>query len=164
MAYGKSKHLAKGTRSNKVLRNKAFEIAINPKYNKYQRRLGSMLYKFFDKKNSGVAIKPEPNYQLVNELHRQFLGNLRKKKVYSLFRGNIWGVGLADMKSLSKYNKGVRYLFCAIDLFRKYAGVIPAKGITIAHAFQKKISKGRKPIKYELIKVVNFTIIFSKYF
>ena len=49
----------------------------------------------------------------------QLLKNLRK--VYSSFRGNIWGLDLADMQSLSKYNKGDCYLLCAIDLFSKYA-------------------------------------------
>ena len=53
------------------------------------------------------------------------------------------------MQSLSKYNKGIKYLFCAIDLFSKYAWVVPLKdkrGIFIVNAFQKKISK-RKPNK-----------------
>ena len=50
---------------------------------------------------------------------KQLLKNLRK--VYSSFRGNIWGLDLADMQSLSKYNKGDCYLLCAIDLFSKYA-------------------------------------------
>ena len=47
--------------------------------------------------------------------------NLKKRKVYSFFRDNVWGVDLADMQSLSKYNKGIKYLLCAIDLFIKYA-------------------------------------------
>ena len=50
MAYGKSKDLVKRTQSDKVLRNKAFKIASNPKYHGYQRGLASMVYKFFDKK------------------------------------------------------------------------------------------------------------------
>ena len=40
-----------------------------------------------------------------------------KKKVYASFRDNIWGVDLAEMQSLSKYHKGIKYLLCAIDLF-----------------------------------------------
>ena len=54
------------------------------------------------------------------------------------------------MKSLSKYNRGIKYLLCTIDLFSKYAWVVPLKdkrGITIVNAFQKIISKGRKPNK-----------------
>ena len=50
-----------------------------------------------------------------------------KKKVYSSFRDNIWVVDLADMQSLSKYNKGIKYLLCTIDLFSKYAWVVPTK-------------------------------------
>ena len=49
------------------------------------------------------------------------------KKVYSSFKDNIWGVDLADMQSLGKFNKGFKYLLCAIDLFSKYAWVIPLK-------------------------------------
>ena len=48
-------------------------------------------------------------------------------KVYSSFKDNIWEVDLADMQSLSRYNKGIRYLLCAIDLFSIYAWVIPMK-------------------------------------
>ena len=57
----------------------------------------------------------------------QSLENLKKRKVYSSFKDNIWGVDLADMQSLSRYNKGFKYLLCAIDLFSKYAWVIPIK-------------------------------------
>ena len=67
-----------------------------------------------------------------------------------MFRDNIWGVDLADMQSLSKYNKGIKYLLCAIDLFSKYAWVVPIKdkkGTSIVNAFQKIISEGRKPNK-----------------
>ena len=70
--------------------------------------------------------------------------------MYSSFRDNIWGVDLADMQSLSRYNKGIKYLLCAIDLFSKYAWVIllkDKKGISIFNGFQKIISKGRKPNK-----------------
>ena len=57
------------TQSDKVLRNKAFKIASDPKYDGYQRGLASMVYKFFDKKSSGSGVATEPNYQLANELH-----------------------------------------------------------------------------------------------
>ena len=73
-----------------------------------------------------------------------------EQKVYSSFRDNISGVDLAHMQSLSKYNKGIKYLLCAIDLFSKYSWVVTLKdkgGITIVNAFQKRISKGRKPNK-----------------
>ena len=62
MAYGKSKDLAKRTQSDKVLRDKAFKIASDPKYDGYQRGLASMVYKLFDKKSSGRGIANESNY------------------------------------------------------------------------------------------------------
>ena len=62
MAYGKSKDLAKGTQSDKFLRDKAFKIASDRKYDGYQRGLASMVYKFFGKKSSGSAIVNESNY------------------------------------------------------------------------------------------------------
>ena len=73
MAYGKSKDLAKRTQSDKVLRDKAFKIASDPKYDGYQRGLASMVYKFFDKKSSGSGITNEPNYQLAEELHKPII-------------------------------------------------------------------------------------------
>ena len=59
--------------------------------------------------------------------------------MYSSFKDNIWGVDLADMQLISKY-KGIRYHLCVIDLFNKYAFVVPLKdkkGITTVNAFQK---------------------------
>ena len=150
MVYGKSKDLAKTTQSDKVLRDKAFKTASDPKYSGYQRGLASIIYKFFDKKStslnifSGSGIVNEPNYQLANELHKPIIRKFKKRKVYSSFRDNIWGVDLADMQSLSKYNKGIKYLLCAIDLFSKYAWVIPIKdkkGASIVNAFKKIIKK-----------------------
>ena len=128
MVYGKSKDLTKRTQLDKVLRDKAFKITSDPKYDGYQRGLASMVYKFFDKKSSGSGIAAtEPNYQLANELHRQIIRKFKRRKVYSSFRDSILGVYLADMQSLNKYNKGIRYLLCAIDLFSKYAWVVPLK-------------------------------------
>ena len=125
MAYGKSKDLAKKIQSDKVLRDKAFKIASDPKYDGYQRGLASMVYKFFDKKSGGGRIINEPNYQLADELHKPVIKKIKKRKVYSSFRDNIWGVHLPDMQSLSKFNNGYKYLLCAIDLFSKYAWTIP---------------------------------------
>ena len=81
----------------------------------------------------------------------QLLEISKKRKVYSGFRDNIWGADLADMKLISKFNKGFRFLWCVIDIFSKYAGVIPFKdkeGVSIVNAFQKRLDKsGRKPNK-----------------
>ena len=85
MAYGKSEDLAKRTESDKVLKDKAFKIASDPKYDGYQQRLASVVYKFFDKKSSGGAIKAEPNHQLAIKLHKPIIRKFKKLKVYSSF-------------------------------------------------------------------------------
>ena len=127
MTYGKSKDLMKRTQSDKVLKDKAFKIANNPNYDGYQRGLASMVYNFFDKKSKGSGIINEPNYELANELHKPIIRKFKKRKVYSSYRDNIWRVDFADMQSLSKHNKGIKYLLFAIDWFSKYAWVIPIK-------------------------------------
>ena len=65
---------------------------------------------------------------LADELHKPIINKFNKRKVYSQFKDNIWGVDLADMQSLSRKNKCIKYLLCAIDLYSKYAFVIPLKG------------------------------------
>ena len=77
MDYGDFKDLARRTASDKIWRDKAFNIAKNPKYNGYQRGLASMVYKFFDKKSkgSGVNIPLEFNKQLAKELHKPIIRN-----------------------------------------------------------------------------------------
>ena len=81
----------------------------------------------------------------------QIVRKFKIQKVYPSFRDNIWSVDLANMKFLSKYNKAIKYLLCAIDLFSKYAWVFPLKyrrGISIVNAFQKILdSSNRKPNK-----------------
>ena len=98
---------------------------------------------------SGKGIKN--NKILAEELHKPVIKKFNKRKVYSQFRDNIWGVDLADMQLLSKKNKGIKHLSCAIDLFSKYAFAIPLKdkkGISIANAFNKIIKQSnRKPNK-----------------
>ena len=126
-----------------------------------------MVYMFFDKKSSESGTVNELNYQLANELHKPIIKKFKKRKVYSSFRDNIWVVDLADMQSLSKYNKGIKYLLCAIDLFSKYAWVIPIKdkkGTSIVNAFQKIISEGRKPNKTWVDQGSEFKIIPLKIF
>ena len=100
MSYGKYKNLNKRTQSNKDLRNKAFEIASNPKYNGYQRGLASMVYNLFDKKSKGRGIKFS-NQQLADELHKPIIRKFKIRKFYSSFKDNIWGVHLADMQLIS---------------------------------------------------------------
>ena len=90
MTYGKYKDLEKRTQSDKVLKNKSFEIASNLKYDGYQRGLVSMVYKFFDKNSKGSGIEPASNQQLAKELHKLIIRKLKKIKVYSSFKDNIW--------------------------------------------------------------------------
>ena len=73
MAYGKAKDLVRRTQSDKVLRDKAFKIANDPKYDGYQGDLASMVNTFFDKKSSRSGITNEPNYQLADELHKPII-------------------------------------------------------------------------------------------
>ena len=70
MVYGDFKDLARTEASDKVLRDKAFNIAKNPKCHGYQRGHASMAYKFFDKKTSGGTIESMQNQKLTNELHK----------------------------------------------------------------------------------------------
>ena len=100
-----------------------------------------MVYKFFDKKSKGADIKNEikENQQLSNELHKLIIRKFKERKVYSSFKDNIWGVDLADMQLISKCNKGITYLLCAIDLFSKYAFVVlfkDKKGLQLSVHFK----------------------------
>ena len=92
MAYGDFKDLKRRTASDKVLRDKACNIAKNPKYDGYQREIASMVYKFFNKKaasptdksvsGSGVNIPSDFNEQLAKELHKLVIKKFNKRKVY----------------------------------------------------------------------------------
>ena len=154
MAYGDFKDLKKRTASDKILRDKAFNIAKNPKYDGYQRGLASMVYTFFDKKSTGSSIannEIKQNLQLAKELHKPIIRKFKKRKVYSGFKDNIWGADLADMQLISKFNKGFKFLLCVIDIFSKYAWVVPSKdkeGVSIVDAIQKILyDSNRKPNK-----------------
>ena len=128
MAYGDFKDLAKRTASDKVLKDKAFNIAKDPNYDGYERGLAPMVYKFFDKKTAGSGISSIPqNEQLAEELHKPIIEKFTKRKLYSTFKDNNWGADLADMQLISKSNKGFRFLFCIIDIFSKCAWVFPLK-------------------------------------
>ena len=155
-AYANHKDLINRTEADKVLKDKAYNIAGNPEYG-YQRGLASMVYKFFDKKSTGSGIATagpstlaRSSSLLADELHKPIINKFNKRKVYSQFKDNIWGVDLAVMQSLSRKNKDIKYLSCAIDLF-KYAFVIPMKdkkGISIVNASKKIVKQSnRKPNK-----------------
>ena len=152
-AYADQKDLINRTEADKVLRDKAFDIASNPRYDGYQRGLASMVYKFFDKKSTRSDFKKLKNSSsiLADELHKPIIRKFNKRKVYSQFKDNIWGVDLVNMQSLSRKNKGIKYLLCATDMYSKYAFVIPLKdekGISIVNAFNKIIKQSnRRPNK-----------------
>ena len=144
-AYSDSKDLTKRTVADTILRKRAFNIAKDLKYDGYQRGLASMVYKFFDKKPKGSGVKhvntklKPQNQQLAEEFHNPIIRKFEKRKVHAAFKDNIWGPDLADMQLLSRYNKGIRFLLCTIDIFSKYAWVVPLKdkkGISIVKAFQ----------------------------
>ena len=124
-AYADHKDLINRTEADKVLKDKAYDIASNPEYDGYQRGLASMVYKFFDKKSAGSGFKKLKNTTkpsssiLADELHKPVIRKFKKRKVYSQFKDNIWGVDLPNMQSLSRKNKGIKYLLCAIDLYSK---------------------------------------------
>ena len=156
MAYIDFKHLKRTTAADNVLRDKAFNIAKNPKYDGYQRGLASMVNKFFDKKTKGSGVTlankfiPQ-NEQLAEELHKPIIRKFKKRKVYSAFKDHIWAADLADMQLISKFNKGFRFLLSVIDIYSKYVWVVPLKykkRVTIVNAFQSILEKSnRKPNK-----------------
>ena len=135
-----------------------------------------MVYKFFDSKialpdkkseGSGVSTKLAPqNQQLAEELHKPIIKTFEKRKVHGTFKDNIWGADLGDMQLLSKYNKGIRFLLCAIDIFSKYAWVVPLKdkkGVRIVTAFQSILKQSnRKPNKIWVDKGSEFYNAFFK--
>ena len=131
MAYEDFKDLARKTASDKILRDKAFNVAKNPKYE-----------------------------QLAEELHKPIIRNFKKGTVYLGFKDNIWGAGLADMQLISKFNKGYRFLLCVNDVFSKYARVVllkDKKGVSIVGAFQKILDESnRKSNKRWINKVSEF--------
>ena len=105
------------------------------------------------KKSSGRDIKNEnvSNKKLAEELHKPITRKLKKRKVHSSFIDNIWGDDLADMQLISKFNKGIRFLLCVIDIFSKYAWIIPLKDkkdTTITNAFQKILNLITNQTKY----------------
>ena len=128
MACGKSKYLTRRTQSDKVLRDKAFEIVSIPKYDGYQRGLASIVYKFFIKSLvEGVLLLCQIINLQMNFKGRSLENSRQEKFIY--FLETIFGVLRLKANNL----------LCAIDLYSKYAWIVP-----FVNAFQKTISKGRK--------------------
>ena len=130
ITYGDFKDLNRRTDSDKLLHDRAFDIAKNPKYEKYQHGIALKVYK-----NENIT-----NKKLADELHKPMIRKFNKRKVHSSFIDNIWGADLADMQLISKFNQRFRFLLCVINIHSKYAWVIPLKdkkGTTITNAFPK---------------------------
>ena len=100
---------------------------------------------------SGVKKLKDSSLILADELHKPVIKKFNKREVYSQFKDNKWGIDLADMQPLSRKNKGIKYHLCAIDLYSKYAFVVPLKdkkAISITNTFGKIIKQSkRKPNK-----------------
>ena len=105
MAYGEFKDLARRTASDKVLRDKVFNIAKIPRYDGYQRGLASMVYKFFDKKSKESGVNMHANdkikqnqrpldlatHQLAKELHKPIIRKIKKEQIIQYLK-IIFGV------------------------------------------------------------------------
>ena len=117
-----------------------------------------MVCKFFDKNPSGSGVNVYANnkikqnqrpltlatHQLAEKLHKPIIRKFKRRTIYSEFKDNICGADLADMQLMNKFNKGFRFLLCVIDIFSKYAWVVPLKdkkGITITSALQKVLKE-----------------------
>ena len=98
VAYSDSEDLAKRTISDKILKDRAYEISRNRNYDECQRVLAIMVYKFFDKKKgSGVGLN--------EKLHKLVIKKFKRRKVYVRFKDNIRVADLAAMESLPTRNK-----------------------------------------------------------
>ena len=121
-AFSDSKDFTKRTVADKILRNRAFNVAKDPKYDGYQRRLASMVYKIFDKKSTGSGAKQvntkltPQNQQLPEELHKPIIKKFVKRKVHAAFKDNIRGADLR-IKELDFYYVLLIFLVNMLGLF-----------------------------------------------
>ena len=126
--------LTRRTASDNLLRDKAFNIDKNPKYDKYQHGIVSMVYKlfgfyeFFDIKSAATHKEKgiysdvvSENQKLIEDLQKPIIRKFEKQNVHLSFKDNFWGVDLADFVWISRYNKRFQFLLFAIDIFSKYA-------------------------------------------
>ena len=147
MVYGDFKDLPRRAFSDKVLRDKAFNIARDPKHNGCQRSLASVVYKILIKRLLVGVLEMKIFLSKQNNYTKQLLEILIKEKFIHFFIDNIWDANLADMKLTRKFDKGFSFVLCAINIYRKYDWVIPwndEKGITITNAFQKILKESNR--------------------
>ena len=106
----KYKDFAKRTESDKLLKDQAFKIANNQNCDGYQRGLAAMVYKFLDKNSRGSDVAMFGNKSITNQLQRvnklpkPIIRKLKKEEFIHHLK-TIWGVDLADMELISKYNR-----------------------------------------------------------
>ena len=113
MMQHSSKELLRSTVSYKSLKDRAYEIAKNPKYDEQQVwSIGFLL---------------SVNKELPQELHKPVIKKFKSNKAYARFKDNIWAADLTEMGSLSSKKQGIKYLLFVVDVFIKYAWVKPLK-------------------------------------
>ena len=104
--YADSEDSATRTVLDKVLIDRAYEIALNPQYDRHEKLLADMMYKFFDKKTgSGV----NTNEVLAQELYKPVTETFKRRKVYVTFKDNIWAADLAEMGTFVSFTRSVKY-------------------------------------------------------
>ena len=176
-----NKFLLAGDKVMAEIHLKQPRFTYSAKYDGYQIGLASIIYKCFDKKSASLPDKSvlgngiandeiKQTLQLAKKLHKPIIRKFKKRKVYSEFKDNIWGADLADIQLISKFDKRFRFLLCVIDIFSKYARVVPLKdekSFSIVNAFQKVLddsnrsevkSEARKPNKIWVDKGSEFYI------
>ena len=108
--------------------------------------MGNMVYKFFYKKTgSGVNV----NEVLAQELHKLMIKKFKRRKVYTRLKDNIWPADLAEMGSITSKNRGGKFLFCAVDVFTKYAWfktLQDKKAKTVLNAFIKIVNESKRKL------------------
>ena len=116
LTYGDFEDLNKRTTADKVLRDKAFSIAKNPKHDGCRHGLAFMVYKFFNKITSGGKVKTEniSNKELAEELHKTIVKKIKKRKVQSTFKDNVWGADVADIQLIIKFKKGLIFYYALL--------------------------------------------------
>ena len=139
IVYGGFKDLPRRTASDKLLLDKAFDIAKNPENEDLQRVLASMIFKHFDKKSSGGAVRRpqsgtlatldkfvikcqiKPKQQLPKDLHKPIITNIIKLKSIFIFKKQYLGCWSSNRQLINKYNDEFRLLLCVVDIFNKCA-------------------------------------------
>ena len=121
-------HLSR-RRADKMLHNKPFIIAKNANHDGCKHGFASAIYIFFSLKARWYFYSRRKrdwfwNQQLLEELRKAIIKKFRKRKIYSSFTYNIWVINLIDMRRVSKYNEGIRFLFTVDDIFSKYVWAV----------------------------------------